>query len=76
MQERPFTRWKHSNGTAGLLLAAQDEERGSVVEVLSDIVRKDPRTSVQAALWRYDEMRPFITEAGRIIPPKKQNAAC
>jgi len=36
-------------------------------EVLSDIVRKDPRTSVQAALWRYDEMRPFITEAGRII---------
>ena len=36
-------------------------------EVLSDIVRKDPRTSVQAALWRYDEMRPFIAEAGRII---------
>jgi gentisate 1,2-dioxygenase len=36
-------------------------------EVLSDIVRKDPRTSVQAALWRYDEMRPFIEEAGRII---------
>jgi gentisate 1,2-dioxygenase len=36
-------------------------------EVLSDIVRKDPRTAVQAALWRYDEMRPFITEAGRII---------
>lgn len=36
-------------------------------EVLSDIVRKDPRTAVQAALWRYDEMRPFIEEAGRII---------
>jgi gentisate 1,2-dioxygenase len=36
-------------------------------EVLSDIVRKDPRTSVQAAFWRYDEMRPFIAEAGRII---------
>jgi len=36
-------------------------------EVLSDIVRKDPRTAVQAALWRYDEMRPFIAEAGRII---------
>jgi len=36
-------------------------------EVLSDIVRKDPRTSVQAALWRYDEMRPFVAEAGRII---------
>ena len=36
-------------------------------EVLGDIVRKDPRTSVQAALWRYDEMRPFIAEAGRMI---------
>jgi gentisate 1,2-dioxygenase len=36
-------------------------------EVLSDIVRRDPRTSVQAALWKYDEMRPFIMEAGRLI---------
>ena len=36
-------------------------------EVLSDIVRKDPRTSVQAAFWKYDEMRPFIAEAGRLI---------
>jgi gentisate 1,2-dioxygenase len=36
-------------------------------EVLSDIVRKDPRTAVQAAMWRYDEMRPFIAEAGRLI---------
>jgi len=36
-------------------------------EVLSDIVRKDPRTAVRAALWRYDEMRPFIAEAGRLI---------
>jgi len=36
-------------------------------EVLSDIVRKDPRTAVAAALWRYEEMRPFIAEAGRII---------
>ena len=36
-------------------------------EVLSDIVRKDPRTAVQAALWRYDEMRPYIEEAGRLI---------
>ncbi len=36
-------------------------------EVLSDIVRKDPRTAVQPTLWRYDEMRPFIAEAGRMI---------
>ncbi len=36
-------------------------------EVLSDIVRKDPRTAVQSTLWRYDEMRPFIAEAGRMI---------
>src|SRR3954470_14305194 len=36
-------------------------------EVLSDIVRRDPRTSVQAALWKYGDMRPFIAEAGRLI---------
>ncbi len=36
-------------------------------EVLSDIVRTDPRTSVQAALWRYEELRPFIADAGRLI---------
>jgi len=36
-------------------------------EVLSDIVRKDPRTSVQAAFWKYDEMRPFVAESGRLI---------
>jgi len=36
-------------------------------EVLSDIVRKDPRTAVQPAFWRYDEMRPFVAEAGRLI---------
>ncbi len=45
----------------------QTKSAAPLWEVLSDIVRKDPRTSVQAALWKYDEMRPFIAEAGRII---------
>ena len=45
----------------------QAQSAAPLWEVLSDIVRKDPRTAVQAALWRYDEMRPFIAEAGRMI---------
>jgi gentisate 1,2-dioxygenase len=45
----------------------QSKSAAPLWEVLSDIVRKDPRTAVQAALWRYDEMRPFIAEAGRLI---------
>ncbi|HVZ23275.1 MAG TPA: cupin domain-containing protein [Vicinamibacterales bacterium] len=36
-------------------------------EVLSDIVRTDPRTAVQPALWHYDDLRPFIAEAGRLV---------
>src|SRR5712691_7280503 len=45
----------------------QTKSAAPLWEVLSDIVRKDPRTAVQPALWRYDEMRPFIAEAGRMI---------
>jgi gentisate 1,2-dioxygenase len=36
-------------------------------EVLGDLVRTDPRTSCQPALWRYDDIRPFIMEAGTLI---------
>ncbi len=36
-------------------------------EVLSDIVRTDPRTACVAALWRYDDLRPLIMESGSLI---------
>src|SRR5262245_24615144 len=36
-------------------------------EVLGDLVRTDPRTACTPALWRYDEVRPFIMEAGALI---------
>jgi gentisate 1,2-dioxygenase len=36
-------------------------------EVLGDLVRTDPRTACLATLWRYDDLRPLITEAGAII---------
>jgi gentisate 1,2-dioxygenase len=36
-------------------------------EVLGDLVRTDPRTACVPALWHYDEVRPFIMEAGSLI---------
>jgi gentisate 1,2-dioxygenase len=36
-------------------------------EVLHGLVTPEPVTPVQPALWRYDEVRPFIATAGRII---------
>ena len=40
-------------------------------EVLADIVRTEPRTACQPALWRYDEVRPLIMESGKIITAKE-----
>ena len=36
-------------------------------EVLGDLVRTDPRTACVPTLWHYDEVRPFIMEAGSLI---------
>ena len=36
-------------------------------EVLGDLVRSDPRTACVPTLWRYDDVRPLIKEAGAII---------
>ena len=36
-------------------------------EVLGDLVRSDPRTACVPTLWRYDDVRPLIKEAGTII---------
>lgn len=36
-------------------------------EVLSDIVRAEPRTACQPALWPYDELRPLLMQAGAMI---------
>lgn len=40
-------------------------------EVLADIVRTEPRTACQPALWRYEEVRPLIMESGKIITAKE-----
>lgn len=36
-------------------------------EVLDDLVPQQPRSRARAALWRYDEVRPFLMESGRLI---------
>ena len=40
---------------------------GPLWEVLSSIVAREPRPSCVPALWRYDEMRPLLMEAGTLI---------
>ncbi|HEY1240913.1 MAG TPA: gentisate 1,2-dioxygenase [Bryobacteraceae bacterium] len=40
-------------------------------EVLADIVRTEPRTACQPALWRYEEIRPLVMESGQIITAKE-----
>jgi gentisate 1,2-dioxygenase len=36
-------------------------------EVLADIVPVEPHPRAVPALWRYDEMRPFLMESGKLI---------
>ena len=36
-------------------------------EVLGDLVRTDPRTACVPTLWHYDDVRPFMMEAGSLI---------
>jgi gentisate 1,2-dioxygenase len=40
-------------------------------EVLHGLVTPEPVTPVTPALWRYDEIRPYLMESGRIISAKE-----
>jgi gentisate 1,2-dioxygenase len=40
-------------------------------EVLSRLVTAEPQPATEAALWRYDEIRPLLLEAGRLITAKE-----
>jgi gentisate 1,2-dioxygenase len=40
-------------------------------EVLRGLIVKEPRSPALPALWRYDDIRPFILEAGRLITAKE-----
>ena len=40
-------------------------------EVLHNLVTTEPQTAVRPALWRYDEVRPYIMESGSIISAKE-----
>ncbi len=40
-------------------------------EVLGSLVPAQPATSCVPALWRYAQMRPFLTEAGRLITARE-----
>jgi gentisate 1,2-dioxygenase len=40
-------------------------------EIMSRLVTPEPRPSSVAALWRYEEIRPLIVEAGRLISARE-----
>lgn len=40
-------------------------------EVLGDLIPAQPRPAASPALWRYQEMRALLLEAGRLITPKE-----
>jgi gentisate 1,2-dioxygenase len=40
-------------------------------EVLAGLVTKEPVSPCKPHIWRYDEVRPFIMEAGRVITAKE-----
>ena len=40
-------------------------------EVIHDLVTLEPRTQAVPALWRYDEIRPFVLESGDLITAKE-----
>jgi gentisate 1,2-dioxygenase len=50
-------------------LAAQNT--AALWEVLSEIVPAQPRRTCVPAIWRYDEVRPLLLEAGRVITARE-----
>jgi gentisate 1,2-dioxygenase len=40
-------------------------------EVLRGLIVKEPRSVAQPVLWRYDEIRPYIMQAGKLITAKE-----
>lgn len=36
-------------------------------EILKDLVTKEPRTIAQPAIWHFDECKPLVEEAGRLL---------
>jgi len=40
-------------------------------EVLGRIIPPEPTPETVAAVWRYDELRPLLLEAGRLLTPKE-----
>lgn len=40
-------------------------------EVLRGLITPEPRSAVEPAFWRYDDVRPFLLESGRVITAKE-----
>ena len=40
-------------------------------EVLGDLIPAEPQTRCEPAIWRYDELRPLLMEAGRLLTARE-----
>src|ERR1700732_5098350 len=49
----------------------EQKNTGALWEVLGDIVTPEPRPACAPALWRYEEVRPLLMEAGKRITAKE-----
>jgi gentisate 1,2-dioxygenase len=49
----------------------QQKHAAPLWEVLSELIPAQPRPTASPALWRYEEMRALLLEAGRLITPKE-----
>lgn len=48
-----------------------DKNTAPLWEVLAKLVTPEPQTACMPAIWRYDEIRPLLVEAGRLITAKE-----
>jgi gentisate 1,2-dioxygenase len=56
---------------AALYARLDQKNTAPLWEVLSRLVLPEPRPAIVPALWKYDELRPLLMEAGRLITAKE-----
>ncbi len=68
---RLFTKPETSAALKDLYQRLDKKSTAPLWEVLGDIVTPEPRPTAVPALWRYEEIRPLLMEAGQVITAKE-----
>jgi gentisate 1,2-dioxygenase len=67
MDEAP----KLTNARADFYARLSERSMAPLWQVLKGLITPEPRSPALPALWRYDEIRPYILEAGELITAKE-----